>query len=257
MRRQTKRQISQRSAKKSRSGRDGGKPKCVIHTAEEIKGIRQAAATTSEILEAILAGIRPGVALKDLDVLAGFFMRDHSVVSAFKGYLGFPGEICISVNDEVVHGISCRDRIIQLGDIVSVDCGTRCGGYIGDTAKTVSVGPAVGQVANLMAVTEKSLMAGIDVARAGNTVWDIGVAIESILSSASTCVSAVLRMPMASSWFCPVQNVCRFTNPCRAVASCVFASANAPEAIAFLVAPKAPPADCMFFWYSAKVVIFI
>ena len=144
MRRQTKRQILQRSAKKSRSSRDGGKPKCVIHTAEEIEGIRQAAATTAGILETILAGIRPGVTLNDLDLLAGVIMRDHGVDSAFKGYLGFPGEICISVNDEVVHGVSCRDRIIQLGDIVSVDCGTRCGGYIGDTAKTVSVGPAVG-----------------------------------------------------------------------------------------------------------------
>ena len=183
MRRQTKRQILQRSAKKSRSRRDGGKPKCVIHTAEEIEGIRQAAATTAGILETILAGIRPGVTLNDLDLLAGVIMRDHGVDSAFKGYLGKPGEISNSVNDEVVHGVSCRDRIIQLGDIVSVDCGTRCGGYIGDTAKTVSVGPAVGQIANLMSVTEKSLMAGIDVARDGNTVWDIGVAIENVVSA--------------------------------------------------------------------------
>ena len=88
MRRQTKRQILQRSAKKSRSDRGDGKPQCIIHTAEEIEGIRQAAATTAEILETILAGIRPGVALNDLDLLAGTVMRDHGVDSAFKGYLG-------------------------------------------------------------------------------------------------------------------------------------------------------------------------
>ena len=88
MRRQTKRQILQRSAKKSRSSRGDGKSQCIIHTAEEIEGIRQAAATTAAILETILAGIRPGVALNDLDLLAGTVMRDHGVDSAFKGYLG-------------------------------------------------------------------------------------------------------------------------------------------------------------------------
>jgi methionyl aminopeptidase len=184
MRRQTKRPTSARSTKKSRPSDAGKKQKCVIHTLDEIEGIRKAAATTANILETVLADVRPGVSLNALDQRAAELMDEAGVVSAFKGYHGFPSEVCISVNDEVVHGISCRDRTIQMGDIVSIDCGTRRDGFIGDTAKTVSVGPAIGQIANLMAITEKSLMAGINAARSGNTVWDIGMAIENVVSGA-------------------------------------------------------------------------
>lgn len=155
----------------------------VVHSPEDIDGIRNVAGMTAEILEIICHAVRPGMTAFDLDQFAGKVINDHGGASAFYNYQGFPGQICISINDEVVHGIGRQERVIQIGDIVSIDCGVRQDGFIGDTAKTVSVGPLVGQVADLMSVTERSLMAGIDAAVGGNTVKDIGCAIEKMVSA--------------------------------------------------------------------------
>jgi len=150
----------------------------VVHTAVEIEGIRGAAKTVAGVREALCGSIRPGMSTGELDRLARDLFAEQGVASAFLNYRGFPGQICISINDEVVHGIGDDTRIIRMGDLVKVDVGVKKNNFIGDTAKTVCVGPPTGRVAELMKATEESLMAGIAAAVYGNTVYDIGRAIE-------------------------------------------------------------------------------
>jgi methionyl aminopeptidase len=160
------------------------KPEYIIHTPDEILGIREAAATDRKILDAACKAVRPGMSTLELDEYVGQLIRDIGGESAFYNYHHFPAQCCISVNDEVVHGIGYPDKPIQMGDIVSIDCGVRYKGFIGDMARTVSIGPPTGDVARLLTVTEESLMAGIAAARGGNTVKDIGAAIERVVRDA-------------------------------------------------------------------------
>lgn len=157
---------------------------CVIHTPEEIEGIRHAAAVTAGVLHRVCAMARPGMTTKELDELAGAEIVATGGVSAFHGYHGFPGQVCISVNDEVVHGIGYPDRVIAFGDIISIDCGIRLNGFIGDTARTVAIGPVSGEVAQLLNVTEASLHKGIAAACGGNIVRDIGAAVSKEVEAA-------------------------------------------------------------------------
>ena len=161
-----------------------GKRNYVIYSDEQIDGIRHAAQKTAGILDEICRAVRPGISTLELDCLAGKLVKDCGGESAFLNYHGFPANICISVNDEVVHGIGRKDHFIQLGDLVSIDVGMKLNGYIGDTARTVSVGPPIGKNAKLMAVTQKSLAAGIEAAVSNNTVRDIGETVERVVKSA-------------------------------------------------------------------------
>lgn len=156
----------------------------VAHSARDVEGIRRAARATAEVRELLRQAVRPGVSTLELDQLAQTEFERRGGSSAFHNYRGFPGQICISVNDEVVHGIGRANRIIQVGELVSMDVGMLLNGYIGDTATTVSVGPPRPEIARLLEVTESSLEAGLRMACRGKTVWDISSAIERLAKGA-------------------------------------------------------------------------
>lgn len=126
-----------------------------------------------------LAGslLRPGITGKELDKRAEEFLRDHGAEPAFKGYRGFPATLCISPNEEVVHGIP-DDTEFQEGDIVSIDCGVDKNGYFGDAAYTFAIGEIDPEVEKLLEVTKEALRLGIEAARPGNKVGDISYAIQ-------------------------------------------------------------------------------
>jgi methionyl aminopeptidase len=148
-----------------------------IKTDKEIEKMREACRTASAVLEKIGTVIRPGVTTKEVDEAAAEFMSEAKCKSAFLGYKGFPGNICISINEEVVHGIGGARRI-KYGDIVKIDCGVIKDGWVGDTATTVAAGVIDPRVQRLLQVTEEALELGIQKAHAGRRVGDIGAAIE-------------------------------------------------------------------------------
>jgi len=152
-----------------------------IKSAREVEKMRQACRTASDILDRVSELVRPGISTKEVDEAAAVFMQEAKVKSAFLGYrLGhrvFPGNICISLNDEVVHGIASQRRI-QYGDIVKLDIGVIEDGWVGDTATTVAVGMVDERVDQLMRVTENALERAIRVAREGTRLGDICAEIE-------------------------------------------------------------------------------
>ena len=154
----------------------------IIKTKKEIDYIRESAKIVAETLQLCKAHAKEGVTTWELDKIAEDYIRSCGAKPAFKGYpegsdLPFPGTICASVNEEVVHGIP-GDRALKNGDIISIDTGAVKNGYYGDAALTVAVGEISEEKKALMDVTEKSLYAGIDQARVGNRIGDIGNAIE-------------------------------------------------------------------------------
>ncbi|MBO7147548.1 MAG: type I methionyl aminopeptidase [Lentisphaeria bacterium] len=152
----------------------------VIHTPAEIEKIRVAARKAAEARERICALVRSGMTTWDLDELAGEVIRSLGGVPTFLNYRGYPGNICISLNDEVVHGIRSRERFILKGDVVSIDVGVTFEGGIGDNAKTVYVGDGdmPEDISRLLKFTESALEAGLAAARPGGYVQDISRAIE-------------------------------------------------------------------------------
>ncbi|OGV61515.1 MAG: type I methionyl aminopeptidase [Lentisphaerae bacterium RIFOXYB12_FULL_65_16] len=164
-------------------------PKFVIHTEAEIEGIRRAAQAAARVLDGVCQSVRPGLSTLDLDRTARRLIEDAGGKSAFHGYRGFPGQLCISLNDEVVHGIGRADRILKPGDLVSLDVGVCLDGCIGDTARTVCVVAAPSPEAErLLRITQESLEAGIAAARGGNGVNDIGRAVEATVRRAGFSV---------------------------------------------------------------------
>lgn len=121
--------------------------------------------------------LRPGLITKEIDEAAADFMADESCRSAFYGYRNFPGHICISINEEVVHGVG-GGRRIQYGDIVKIDCGVIKDGWVGDTATTIPIGLVSSSVLRLLRVTEDALITGISYAQAGARLGDVCAAIE-------------------------------------------------------------------------------
>src|ERR1700719_3189054 len=152
-----------------------------IKNPKEVERMRQACRTASEILDRVSELVRPGITTKEIDEAAADFMRDARVKSAFLGYrLGhrvFPGNICISVNDEVVHGIGSQRRI-QYGDIVKLDIGVIQDGWVGDTAATVPVGMIADNVDVLLRTTQSALDRAINIASEGTRLGDICAEIE-------------------------------------------------------------------------------
>ena len=152
-----------------------------IKSAKEIEKMRSACRSASDILDRVSELIRPGITTKEVDEAAADFMSELGVKSAFLGYrLGhrvFPGNICISLNDEVVHGIG-RQRRVQYGDIVKLDIGVIQDGWVGDNATTVAVGVIDQRLDHLLRVTESALARAIAVAREGRRVGDICAEIE-------------------------------------------------------------------------------
>lgn len=152
----------------------------VIKSAAELERMRVSGHLTAVVRDKVAAKVSPGVKTIELSDYAGEVIKSLGAESAFKGYRGYPGNICISVNDVVVHGIP-GSRRIELGDIVSIDVGVKYDGFIGDTALTVMVGVTDTDVVNLVKVTEKSLEAGIAMVRAGNRISDISHAVEKVV----------------------------------------------------------------------------
>ncbi|NOX87188.1 MAG: type I methionyl aminopeptidase [Chlorobi bacterium] len=153
-----------------------------IKTDEEIELQRESSLLVGKTLAEVAKRIKPGVKTFELDRIAETFIRDHGALPGFKGYNGFPATLCISVNDEVVHGIP-GDRELKDGDIVSIDCGTLMNGFYGDSAYTFAVGEVKREVLELLERTKESLYLGIEKAVAGNRVGDIGYAVQSYVES--------------------------------------------------------------------------
>jgi len=153
------------------------KERITIKTEEEIELLRQSSLLVGKTLAEVAKILEPGVNTAKLDKTAEEFIRDHGATPGFKGYGGFPGTLCISVNEEVVHGIP-GDRIINDGDIVSIDCGTYMNEFYGDSAYTFAVGNVKPEVIKLLEITKESLYKGIEQAITGKRVGDIGYAIQ-------------------------------------------------------------------------------
>ena len=130
-----------------------------LKTAEEIEILRENNILVSKTLAEVGRNIRPGVTTRELDRIAEEFIRSHGATPAFLGYQGYPASLCISINEQVVHGIP-GDRVIEEGDIVSVDCGTFLKGFVGDSAYTFAVGEVSDEVRRLLEVTKEALYKG-------------------------------------------------------------------------------------------------
>jgi len=160
-----------------------------LKSAREIELMVQGGRILGATLETLRLAVRPGVTTGELDQIAEDFIRAHDgAVPAFKGLYGFPGSICSSVNQEIVHGIPSRKRVLKEGDIVSLDVGVGYKGYFTDHALTVAVGQISPDARRLLDVTQQSLEAGISAARVGNHIGDIGAAVQAVVEGAGFSV---------------------------------------------------------------------
>ena len=156
-----------------------------IKTPQQIELMRAAGLVVGEALELLRAAVSPGCTTHDLDMVAEEFIRSRGATPSFKGYHGFPATICVSVNDEIVHGIP-GGRVIEEGDLVSIDCGAIVDGWHGDAAVTVAVGDVTPAEAELVRVTEDALWSGLAAARVGGRLTDISHAVESSIRAAGS-----------------------------------------------------------------------
>lgn len=162
-----------------------------IKTDAEVELMRESNLLVSLTLAEVAGHIRPGVTTLRLDSIAETFIRDHGALPGFKGYAGFPGTLCTSVNDEVVHGIPSA-YTLKDGDIISVDCGVILNGYYGDSAYTFTVGEVRPEVKRLLEYTRSSLEAGAREAVTGNRVGDISNAVQATAESGGYSVVRTL-----------------------------------------------------------------
>ena len=154
-----------------------------LKTDEEIELMREANQLVGKTLAEVGKHVAPGVSTLQLDKIAEEFIRDHGAVPAFLGYGGFPNSICASVNEQVVHGIPSSSKILNEGDIISVDCGTILNGYVGDSAYTFCVGEVDPKVKNLLKTTKEALYLGIQAAVEGKRIGDISNAVQTYCES--------------------------------------------------------------------------
>jgi methionyl aminopeptidase len=150
----------------------------VCRSVQEIDAMRRPNQLVARILAELAAAVAPGVTTEDLDALAEQRAREAGAEPAFKGYRGFPATLCVSVNDEVVHGIPSAKRVLVSGDIISIDMGVKLGGFYGDSAVTVPVGDVPSGVTKLLDVTRQSLEKAIQQVQVGGRVSDIGHAVQ-------------------------------------------------------------------------------
>jgi len=159
----------------------------IIKTREEIALLREAGRINAMALEAMRRAVHPGVSTAELNAIAEDVLRSHGAVRAFLGYPNpspghsdrpYPATITASVNDELVHGIPSRHRILKEGDIISLDCGCIYQGFVGDAAFTIGVGPISEQAERLLRVTEEALYKAIEASRVGNCLGDVSAAIQ-------------------------------------------------------------------------------
>lgn len=149
----------------------------ILKTDEELAKMRESCAVAGAVRDKVADYISPGITTLELSEYAGRLIKDFGGTSAFLGYRGYPGQICVSVNEEVVHGIP-GSRVIEIGDIVSIDVGVRLGEFVGDTACTVMVGVTDDSIMNLVKTTELALTKGIEKAQCGARLSDISHAVQ-------------------------------------------------------------------------------
>ena len=140
--------------------------------------MREAGRLVGEVLSELMAHVAPGVTTADLDALAEKRIKRAGAVPAFKGYHGYPATICASINEEVIHGIPSGRRVLNEGDVISIDVGASLNGYYGDSAITLPVGQVSEEAATLLRVTEESLYKAIECVRPGGRISDIGHAVQ-------------------------------------------------------------------------------
>lgn len=151
-----------------------------LKTPAEIEAMKEAGYLSALVLREVGALVEPGISTLELDDFAERFIRSHGGVPTFKGYGGFPGSICASVNDQIVHGIPSSKVVLKEGDIISIDTGATVNGWVGDNAWTFPVGTVSQAVQQLLETGEKCMWAAIDEARPGNHLGDVGHACQSI-----------------------------------------------------------------------------
>ena len=150
----------------------------VLKTGRELKVMREACRISAEALKLAGSAVEPGVTTAELDRIAEKYILSQGAVPNFKNYNGYPATACISINNEVIHGIPSKKRVIQAGDIVSIDLGAKFEGYHGDNAATFACGDVSAEAKRLMDTTRESLYEGISAAVSGGRLGDIGAAIQ-------------------------------------------------------------------------------
>lgn len=160
-----------------------------LKSGREIELMAQGGRILSQTLQTLRDSVRPGVSTAELDGIAESFIRSHDgATPAFKGLYGFPGSICASINDEIVHGIPSKKRVLREGDIISLDVGVGYKGFFTDSAITVPVGSIDTRTEKLLTVTARALEAGIAAAMVGNHIGDIGAAVQGVVEAAGFSV---------------------------------------------------------------------
>lgn len=156
----------------------------VCKSQAEIEKMRRSGHIVRQVLDELRTLVAPGVTTMDLEKAAAAKIKELGAKPAFKGYYGYPCVLCTSVNEEIVHGIPSPKRVLKAGDIVSIDCGVVLDGYYGDAAITVAVGDSVSaERQKLMEVTEQSLYKAIEQVKLGNTISDIGGAVQEFVEA--------------------------------------------------------------------------
>ena len=160
-----------------------------LKSSREIELMAQGGKILAATVEVLRGAVRPGMSTGELDQIAEEFIRSHDgATPAFKGLYGFPGSICASINNEIVHGIPSRKRVLAEGDLISIDVGVGYKGYFTDSATTVPVGEVDEESTRLLATTQEALAAGIAAARSGNHIGDIGAAVQQVVERAGFSV---------------------------------------------------------------------
>ena len=152
-----------------------------LKNATQIAAMRDAGRITGEALLVARDMVRPGVSTYEIDQAIRRYIEKCGAIPTFLGYSGFPACACISVNDEVIHGIPSKQRILKEGDIVKIDTGATYRGYVGDSARTIPVGEVSAQARQLIEVTRNSFWAGVEALQIGNRLGDVGSAIDSVV----------------------------------------------------------------------------
>lgn len=153
-----------------------------IKSAKEIELMRESCRLLADVFQTMEKAVKPGMSTMDINILGDQLIRQHGCIPNFLHYNGYPASICVSVNDEVVHGIPRKNRILQEGDIVSLDAGLIYKGYHSDMARTFGVGQISAQAQKLIDETKQSFFEGIKMAKAGNHLHDISNAIDAYIS---------------------------------------------------------------------------
>lgn len=160
-----------------------------LKSGREIDLMAQGGRILHQTLQTLRDSVRPGMSTAELDGIAEAFIRSHDgATPAFKGLYGFPGSICASINDEIVHGIPSKKRVLKEGDVISLDVGVGYKGFFTDSAITVPVGSIDARTEKLLTVTARALEAGIAAATVGNHIGDIGAAVQGVVEGAGFSV---------------------------------------------------------------------